>query len=271
MGLLRRRSARGILDLEYLRVLIGRQKRLKTVLRKVMPQAAQDAAKSAAESSSGQIIDWAGSQAYFAPIYFHVFGIEINLQGMRRDGIVPPGDAYETLRSKIIDAARQLKDPETGQAVVNVAARREEIYDGRHVADFPDVILELNPDYIPAGSLAGTSLFEPHPHPIRPGEHRQDGVFVATGPFVVGQEQVPALRLVDVSPTIFYSLGLPVPSEYEGRVLTELFDPDYLNQHSVQIQPVQADSGTEDGGNSGYTEEQQALLEERLRALGYVD
>jgi len=271
LGLLNRRGARGFLDLEYIRVQIGRQKRLKAILRKILPQATQDAAMTVAKATSGEIVDWSSSSAYYVPIYFHVCGVEINLVGERREGIVLPGEEYNAIRSHIISQAVLLRDPRTGEPIVRLAGRREDFYHGRCVADFPDVILVLDPKYVGVGSLAGTSLFEPHPHPNRPGEHRQDGVFVAAGPPIMPQRDLPSLDLIDLPPTIFYALDLPVPSLFEGRVLTELFEPEYLSEHPVNFQqrptgPIQADVGELE-----YSEEQKASIEARLRALGYVD
>ena len=271
LGLLQRRGRASFLDLEYWRVMLGRNRHLKALLRRLMPQAAQDKAKQVAESTSGGIIDWSRSRAYFVPLYFHVGGVEINLAGARREGIVEPGRDYEILRDRIIHQATQLQDPRNGKPIVELAARREELYQGPHVESFPDVILVLDPDYICSASLAGSSLIEFHA-PMRSGEHRQDGIFIAAGPSIAQRGELSNLRLLDVPPTILYSMDLPVPSFFDGQVLKEAFDPAYLSAHPVQSQEWPSiPRAAEQAEQAGFSEAEQAEIEGRLRGLGYLD
>ena len=275
LGLLQRRGSEGIFDLEHWRVMVGRNKPIKALLRRLLPQSTQDGVKAMTESRSKEILDWSKTRAYYVPIYFHVCGIEINLAGERREGIVQPGEEYETLCDQIVREAGRLIDPRDDRPIVEMAIRREELYYGPCVDEFPDVILVLNPDYVVASSLAGSSLVEPHPHHHRPGEHRQDGIFIAAGPSILPQSELPNLNLLDVPPTILYAMGLPVPSSFDGRVLEETFDPICLSTHPILIQdlggsPSLSDS-SESLAESGYSEEEEASIEERLRELGYID
>ena len=269
LGLLQRRGSEGILDLEYWRVMVGRSKYLKAVLRCLLPHSTQDKAKAVAQAVSKEIVDWSKTRAYFVPIYFHVCGVEINLVGARREGIVQPGVEYETIRDYIIQQAKQLTDPKDGKPIVEMAVRREELYQGPYVDDFPDVILVLNPDYIGASSLAGSSLVEQH-YPTRSGEHRQDGIFIVAGPSVLPQGELANLNLLDVPPTILYAMGLPIPATFDGRVLEEIFVPAYLAAYPIQIQDLLLPSKKEDTG-IGYSKVEQEQLRERLRGLGYIE
>lgn len=274
LGLLRRRKSKGFSDLEYWRVLIGRQRRLKAVLRRLLPQETQEKAKSVAESVSGPIVDWSQTRAYCVPIYFHVCGVEINLVGARREGIVQPGPEYEELRESIITAAQQLVDPQSQKPVVELAARREDLFDGPYLEHVPDVILVLDPDYVAASSLAGRSLYEPHTA-SRPGEHRQEGMFIASGPSIARESGMTGLSLLDVPPTLLHALGLPVPSDLDGRVLEEIFAPEYLEAHPVQIMDVLEDQSSFDVTSSsapaGLSEEEEESIAQRLKGLGYLD
>jgi predicted AlkP superfamily phosphohydrolase/phosphomutase len=274
LGLLQRRRSKGAFDLEHLRVQIGRHRRLKALLRHLLPERTQQNVRTITETISGEIIEWSGTRAYFVPIYFHVCGIEINSVGHRREGIVPAGPEYEALRDLIIDAALQLSDPEDGRRIVEIAARREDLFSGPHVHQFPDLILVLNPDYLGIWSVAGSSLTESH-RALRPGEHRQDGVFVGAGPTLGRQGELDGLRLLDIPATIMYALGLPVPASFDGRVLQEIFAPEYLSTHPVLIaeppEPMQEPDLALITPDEGYTEEEEAALAERLRGLGYLD
>jgi len=272
LGLLRRRGAQGWTDLEYWRVAVGRHKRIKSALRRVLPPSVQDSAKTVSEKVSGEIIDWSLTRAYFVPIYFHVCGVEINLAGAKREGIVRAGAEYEALRNEIIHEASELSDPENGKPIVEVAARREELYDGPYVEEFPDVILVLDPDYIGASSLAGTSLVEPHPHPMRPGEHRQDGIFVAAGPPVLSRGELSGLHLQDVPPTILFILGLPSLSSFDGRVLQEIFKHEYLETHPISVEESPEETRPRKRSQTeGYSGPEEQSIMDRLRGLGYLD
>lgn len=269
LGLLKRREAQGFFDLEYWRVRVGRNKRLKAALRRLLPQSAQDTLSIKAATISDDIIAWHKTQAYFVPIYFHVCGVEINLQELHREGIVEPGE-YKALRERIIRDAAQLTDLD-GTPIVEIAARREELFDGPQVEQFPDVILVLDPDYVGAPSLAGSSLVEAHSHPMRPGEHRQDGILVACGPFVESQGELPGLNLLDVPPTILYAMELPIPTSFDGRVLKEIFTAGHLANHPVTFSDDLPLNTPWSSTQKAYSSADEIAIEERLRGLGYLD
>ncbi|MFN2293412.1 MAG: alkaline phosphatase family protein [Candidatus Promineifilaceae bacterium] len=269
-GFLQKRGREGISDLEYWRVLLSRQKHLKTLVRRLLPQSTQHKVTTASRASSSDIIDWSKTQAYWVPIYFHVSGIEINLKGKRREGVVSAGEEYEALRDRIIQASAQFIDPATGKCLIKKAARREDIYSGPYVESFPDVILIFDPDYIGAESLAGSLFAEEH-KPFRPGEHRQDGIFISAGPSVKSGGELNGLRLLDVPATILYMMGLSIPSFFDGRVLTEIFDPDFLAAHPVRIHDADRDQLLPDTSDSAYSDEEEMQLGDRLRGLGYLE
>ena len=101
------------------------------------------------------------------------------------------------------------------------------------------------------------------------GVHHEDGVILLAGPGVGAGASIEGADLYDVAPTVLTSLGVPPSEEMEGRVLREAFDnleeltpttESYSDLIAGFRFPVTAD---DDGGD--------AALEERLRALGYVD
>jgi hypothetical protein len=107
---------------------------------------------------------------------------------------------------------------------------------------------------------------------MRPGEHRQDGIFLATGPSIAPRGELDGLRLLDVPPTILYLLDLPVPSFFDGQVLQQAFDPAYLRVHPIQTQEwTPGPSPAAQGEQLGFSEAEEAEIEGRLRGLGYLD
>ncbi|MCA9898150.1 MAG: alkaline phosphatase family protein [Anaerolineales bacterium] len=256
--------------LAYWRMKIGRSAVLKQLARRFIPQQAQDRlAQKATEAAGGSDIAWAKSQAYFVPVYFNVCGIELNQVGQHREGVVAPGPAYEAVRDKIIAAAGKLVDPETGEPIVELVARREDLFEGPFVEQFPDIILVLKPEYVGGQSLAASQLIEPHV-PFRSGEHRPDGIFAAVGPKIHQLADLPDLHLMDVSATALYLLDVPVPDDFDGRILEEAIDPAHWHRYPAQYQEgqVKAASGTVE---SMYSKDEEAEIIERLRSLGYME
>jgi hypothetical protein len=116
--------------------------------------------------------------------------------------------------------------------------------------------------------MAAQAIIEPLPPESSGGRHHPQGIFLAAGPGIRQGAVLDGARLVDVAPTILYALGLPVPEDMDGRVLTEVFTPQYLAGNPVrQGLPSLAPPAVE-----VHTDEPtEAIIAERLRALGYLD
>jgi hypothetical protein len=56
------------------------------------------------------------------------------------------------------------------------------------------------------------------------GTHTINGVLIASGPNIRKGSSISKACIYDVAPTILHLLGLPVPSEMDGRVLNELYE-----------------------------------------------
>jgi hypothetical protein len=101
------------------------------------------------------------------------------------------------------------------------------------------------------------------------GKHHPDGVLVAWGPGIAHAAGL-RVRQIDIAPTVLALLGLPVPEDLPGRVLTEIISSDYLAawpvRHVPSYEPY-CDRDVPPAGDAAGDVE----LEKRLRALGYVD
>jgi hypothetical protein len=102
------------------------------------------------------------------------------------------------------------------------------------------------------------------------GVHHPDGILIASGhPFREGVTI--EAKPLDVAPTILYLLGLPIPEEMPGRILTDALDPGWVAAHPAisvprfeGIVPPPTDADAELPASA----DEEDL--ERLRALGYV-
>ncbi len=68
---------------------------------------------------------------------------------------------------------------------------------------------------------------------------------------------------MDLAPTILHLMGLPVPDDMDGRVLTSALSI----ERAVEYEEVRA---AEADAEAGLSAEETAEVEERLRSLGYL-
>jgi predicted AlkP superfamily phosphohydrolase/phosphomutase len=230
-------------------------------------------------------IDWRGTIAYSdeSP-YFPA--LWINLAGRESAGIVAAG-RYEESCARVAEALRNWRDPETGQPLVRRVYRREEIYRGEQVGRAPDLLIDWNLDggysYLSGRSLedhSGRSLrrlapheFNSHEMATRGGSHRPNGMLMAVGGPFASRGAVQGASLSDLAPTILFYQGLGIPQEMEGRVLSELFNPEFLGAHAperVHGADAQPAAAAVEAPADNYTDEERAIIERRLRDLGYL-
>ncbi len=101
------------------------------------------------------------------------------------------------------------------------------------------------------------------------GVHHEDGIILLAGPGVREGGAIEGADLYDVAPTILTTLGVPPSREMEGRVLSEAFEdlppltPDRDSYADLLAGQRFLATDADEAGD--------AALEERLRALGYVD
>lgn len=214
--------------------------------------------------------DWSKTQAYFVKLCSPIAGINVNLRGREPNGIVAPGSEYETVRERVIAALRGLKQPGTSEPLVVNVWKREELYSGPFVESAPDILFQVDERYEPRIGLEQLwGRTSDTLHAELTGDHRMDGIlaFAGRGVFRSGLT-LSGASVVDVAPTLLHALGLPIPENMDGRVLTEAFEAEFLAANPVrtgpplEARPVVA---------RAYTAEEEAGIAAQLRALGYVE
>ncbi len=210
-------------------------------------------------------IDWEHTQAFFASIPCQ--GIYVNV---RRDGegVVGPGPDYEALRERLRRGLLELRDPATGERVVDEVYFREEVYQGPYAHWAPDVLfVARNYSYLGRELLGTREVIETSMNWAN-GFHRPNGIFLARGRgFRVG-ERIDAARILDIAPTILYRMGLPIPTYMDGRPLQQALTAEWVAAH----RPVSEEASLEApvGVAESYSDEESAAIEARLRGLGYM-
>ena len=101
------------------------------------------------------------------------------------------------------------------------------------------------------------------------GSHRKDGVLIAHGPHIRAGHQIENAEIIDLTPTMLYTMGLPVPDDMDGRILTDIFDEMYLSTHPIgrQGQPISSPGQV---STDVYTEAEADEVRRRLKDLGYL-
>jgi len=239
-------------------------------------------------------IDWTGTRAFSEEQNTNP-GVWINVRGRESQGTVPSGE-YESARDAVIEALRTWRDPVTGRAVVALARRREEVYQGPYVGEAPDIVVEFALDvgraFQPARGLESLRHEQGYSYAVqgssgRPGPsvrvldrseylgakgrgmngtHRPEGVLLLAGPDIRAGAHLQGAHITDVAPTVLHLLGLPVPSYMDGRVLKEVLT---LIQAPLSLQGRGA--GGEGQPPTPYTPAEEAAVAARLRALGYLE
>lgn len=209
------------------------------------------------------LIDWSGTTAYMRTP--SGYGIHICVAGRRGKEGVPPAD-YLPFRQKLTDALRAFQDPATGQPVVTRVWTREEAFPGALEDVAPDLTFELRDGGAPS-TVQSDVVLRRRADTI--GSHRPDGIFLARGPAVGSGIRLPQTSVLDVTPILLYTLGIPVPEDLEGQVPVDLFEPAFIRTRSVMkggptVPPDPFPSVAVEGEG-----EEEVIA--RLRALGYVD
>lgn len=86
-------------------------------------------------------------------------------------------DEYEAMRQQIIDGLLEVKD--NNGPVMIWAKRREEIYQGTNVGNYPDIVYRMKPEYGVDRGLFGKRLFGINAmHEVLSGGHQFEGVIM---------------------------------------------------------------------------------------------
>jgi predicted AlkP superfamily phosphohydrolase/phosphomutase len=212
-------------------------------------------------------IDWERTTAYaLTPSSNGIF--------IRRSaGPGQPGVAsaeYEAVRRELADRLMGFRHPRTGRPFVAKVMTREEAFPGAASARAPDLTLVLEDGGF-LSVLNADECVKPRPEPS--GTHRPQGILVASGAGIErGRRLLPA-SIIDVAPTLLHSLGLPVPADLEGRVVTGCFERAFLDRHPVRPGPATLSPDGEAGAAapSHMTEEDEEKVMARLKGLGYLE
>jgi predicted AlkP superfamily phosphohydrolase/phosphomutase len=246
----------------YLRFTGGGGSLLKTLALNLVPERCRGSlfrrfralAEHAEGASRFSDIDWERTRAWSEELNYFP-SIRVNLKGRDPQGQVDPGE-YDSLCTEL---CRRLEtwDP------VKKAWRRDEIYHGACVDRAPDIVLELGLEegysYSCLRGRGGPAFrrIGPDEH-LGAKEHGMNGAHRPTGVLFLSERTVAGAACIeDVAPTVLAALGVAAPP-MDG---TSLFTSPGFPADTVPYSPFAAP----------YSPQQERAVEERLRALGYLE
>jgi Type I phosphodiesterase / nucleotide pyrophosphatase len=126
----------------------------------------------------------------------------------------------------------------------------------------PDTVVIVCSDHGHSPTILHPQLYSFH-------EHGPPGILVMAGGPVAPGAQLRAPHVLDLFPTVLYLLGLPVPDDVPGRVLTEALAPEFVARtplaHVRSYEPL----GRRPAAGLDSAEHSAAEIE-KLRAIGYI-
>jgi predicted AlkP superfamily phosphohydrolase/phosphomutase len=137
------------------------------------------------------------------------------VQGREYNGCVQPGSEYETVRQDLAAGLMEIRDFETGDRVIDRVWMREEVFDGPAFDVAPDLIALPAKGYDLKGGFEKEMLLERSPVN---GTHTFDDAMLYINQPGLGKE---GLTVMDVMPTLFDLMDMPVPDEVDGQSIVE--------------------------------------------------
>ncbi len=214
-------------------------------------------------------VDWERTTAFISS----GVGLRINLKGREPHGIVEPSD-FEATKAMVAERLAGVKDPATGMPVFRYALPTEKLLSGSHLENAPDILCLPSTGYLPTESLASfdplafaaahKSLFSRST--LWSGTHSPYGVIAMRGPGI-SKGNVSGATLEDVAPTILYALGLPIPEDYDGKVLSDAFTEEHTRAHPVELEKAESQMTAKP---QLLAADEEREVEDRLKQLGYL-
>lgn len=223
----------------------------------------------------GTTIDWSQTRAFFASIPCQ--GLFINTKRIdpatgQDVGIVAPGAEYDSLREELTQKLLNLRDPESGETIVDWVKKREELYHGDQVQYAPDLIFVARNYAYLARQFFGDWKIVRSCRETPNGFHRPDGIFAAVGTHIRPGVEISGADMIDIAPTLLHGAGLPVPPTMDGKVLSDIFTPEFNQANPIRREAIAGASTQQSSDESDvYSADEEAVVMDRLRDLGYLD
>jgi predicted AlkP superfamily phosphohydrolase/phosphomutase len=216
------------------------------------------------DNSYFAFLDWTKTTAYCRTPSCN--GITIRVARKPGETGIAPED-YAAFRTRLIRDLEDFKDPVTGERIIAEIHKREDVFPGAAMTDAPDLQLVLR-DFGFVSVKNRLPAVEAREYPV--GTHHPDGVFMAYGPGIEAGKLLGRRHITDVSSTLLYSLGLPVPADFEGVVPPAMFTAAHKAAYPVVIGAA-TESGSKEVQADSMSDDEKGKIMEQLQMLGYME
>ena len=202
-------------------------------------------------------VDWEKTDAWGAGGYYA--RIFLNVAGREPQGIIPAGD-YDSVRDDLARKLAAIPSPD-GAPLPTKVFKPEETYRVCNGVP-PDLIVYFGDLFWRSVGIVGGGNLYATENDTGPDDanHAQQGVFVLRDG-ISSNRRLENLDIRDVAPTVLALMGLPVPQDMQGRsVIADLQTERPTSDQQIAETPPE----------EVYTEEEKKIMEDRLRALGYL-
>jgi predicted AlkP superfamily phosphohydrolase/phosphomutase len=148
--------------------------------------------------------------------------IRINLAGREPNGRIRRGQEYKELCALLTGQLLSLRDPETGEQVVESVLSSDEMYPGDQRDCLPDLFVVWKRQAPITGAVsASISELKAGDPGYRTGNHLPGGFYIGAGPGTHPGAQREQASIMDIAPTIARLLEAPLPGK-DGKPISAL-------------------------------------------------
>jgi predicted AlkP superfamily phosphohydrolase/phosphomutase len=208
--------------------------------------------------------DWRRTLA-FAPHQDTAAMVYLNCRARRAGAPLQTPRQIDEARNQAALALAAARHPTTGKPLFPQVIATAETYDVDPAeSGYPDLIaLPDEPYWVRTKLASGSAWVEADPN--LPGTHRPEGIVALNG---AGIEPGRSLKadLRDIAPTVLALFDVPIPAHIEGKPLACVAAAPTVRQDP----PAKAFNGPHQP-QFEFSPEEQAVIEQRLRDLGYLE
>jgi len=217
--------------------------------------------KRLAESINLKDVDWSKTKA----IAKFSSGININSKSKRPHGIVSD-EEYENLIHELKTKLENIQD--NGQKL-NIELFDNNIYQGDYKNLAPDMTLLIEGgSYRTASSIGNDDILMENVSPNSTSNHTINGIFIAFGPDIK-QTKLDNASILDIAPTILYLNNIVPPTNMDGKILKQIFNKEF--EPITKTNQFNSTQEQEKSPEKYYSQEEEKIVKERLKSLGYLD
>ena len=179
-------------------------------------------------------IDFAHSKCFPVPNGNAVSGIRINLAGREPHGIIKPGPEMNELCATLTSDLLSIRNIKNGKALIKNIILTSMLHKGEYSDHLPDMLIEWDDENplgnIAVGDQAGSQVrlfseklgvLEGQNTYCRTGDHRPEGLFMASGPGIKAGWIRRTISIMDFCPTFMQLCGSEMPA-VDGMPIPEI-------------------------------------------------